>query len=124
MARFGFKSSGNLDNTTKFLKDVGSEDIAVTLHKYGNDGVLALAENTPVDTGKTAGSWSYGVTKTKDGISLHWDNSNIQNGIQIVTLIENGHAARDGSWIPAQPFVKETIDVIEKKILDDTWKGG
>lgn len=122
MGGFGLHSTGDLSATTKFLKHAKDANVNHVLRQYGTKGVAALRSKTPIKTGTTAASWDYTISETKDGPVLYFTNSNIQNGISVVQLLENGHAARDGSWVSGRPFVNETIDGLEKKMIDAVWK--
>ena len=60
-----FRQKGDWKKTRKFLKRCSDLDLDDVLNLYGQEGVDALAKATPKDTGKTAASWSYEVTKGK-----------------------------------------------------------
>lgn len=122
MARLEFKASGDLSDTMRYLQKVSNTSLAKTLSKSGTEGVTALKRNTPVKTGKTAASWEYDVTTTAEGIALVWNNTNVQDGIPVVQLLENGHVDRSGKWVNARPFVKQTMDDLEMQIVSDVWK--
>lgn len=122
MGGFGLHSTGDLSATTKFLKNAKDANINHILREYGSKGVAELRSKTPIKTGMTAMSWDYTVSETKDGPALYFTNSNIQNGISVVQLLENGHAAKDGTWVSPRPFVVEAVDSLEKKMIDAVWK--
>ena len=52
---------GNFNNTDAFLKRNKKMQIMRTLKHYGEEGVKALSENTPKDSGATADAWGYEV---------------------------------------------------------------
>src|SRR5690606_39894695 len=62
-------SSGNFKRTEKFLKKMSRNDIFSVLSHYGEQGVRALASSTPSESGVTAGSWSYEITKRRNDYS-------------------------------------------------------
>ena len=64
-----FNQNGNWSKTTKFLNKASSGRITDILKRYGEEGVALLRKNTPVDTGKTAGSWYYDISTTKSGMT-------------------------------------------------------
>ena len=61
-----FRQKGDWKKTRKFLKRCSDLDLDDVLNLYGQEGVDALAKATPKDTGKTAASWSYEVTKGRE----------------------------------------------------------
>ena len=66
-----FRQKGDWKKTRKFLKRCSDLDLDDVLNLYGQEGVDALAKATPKDTGKTAASWSYEVTKAGKASLLH-----------------------------------------------------
>jgi len=78
MIRFTHK--GDFSKTLRFLNKAKTNTILSILHRYGQDGVRALAANTPIDTGNTASSWGYEVVHTSGRSKIYWTNSNVQNG--------------------------------------------
>lgn len=63
-----FRQKGDWKKSRKFLKRCSNLSLDELLDRYGQEGVEALAKATPKDTGKTAASWSYTVTKGKESI--------------------------------------------------------
>ena len=60
-----FKHRGNFNRVEKFLNSIKGAGYLNQLDKYGQEGVNALAAATPVDSGKTASSWTYEIVKTQ-----------------------------------------------------------
>lgn len=118
-----FSGSGNFKNTETFLKKLTHTDLPHKIEKYGDRGVYELAYNTPIRTGETARSWDWEAIQTEAGVVISWTNTNAPNGIPVPYLIEYGHAARDGSWVPAQPFIQQTMEPLYAEIANDIWKG-
>lgn len=94
------------------------------LKKYGELGVKALSEATPKDTGLTASSWRYEITNTKKGIKLTWNNSNIQNGLNIAILIQYGHVTPTGYRIEGKDYINPVMQPIFDSIEKELWKEG
>ena len=59
------RQRGDFAKLTRYLKKAKTGAKVSVLEKYGKEGVAALASATPVDTGKTASSWSYEITRAK-----------------------------------------------------------
>ena len=116
------KSKGDLSKTYKFLKRAHSRSFLARLDKYGQEGVAALSAATPVDTGKTAASWSYVISNTKDGVTITWTNSNVVNGVPIALILQYGHGTRNGGYVQGRDYINPAIQPIFDKILDSAWK--
>lgn len=114
---------GNFDHTDKFFKSVKERKIFSDLDQYGRLGVIALAMNTPVDTGKTASSWSYKIRHDGGNISICWTNDNVtKNGIPIVILLQYGHGTRNGGYVKGRDFINPAIQPVFNEIAENVWK--
>lgn len=116
-----FVQKGDLSKTAQFLrraKDLHFDD----LQKFGEAGVRALSEATPVDTGLTASSWYYQIREDDNGVSIEWANSNVKRGIVIAILIQNGHATKSGGWVPGYDFINPAIQPIFEEISKTAWR--
>jgi len=79
------------------------------LDQYGREGVYALRNATPVDTGKTADSWSYSIERTKTSVKLVFKNSNIQNGTNIAIVIQYGHMTGSGVYVEGMDYINPAL---------------
>lgn len=118
-----FKHYGNFKYAEEFLNKNKKLNITPILKKYGELGVKALQEVTPIRTGKTAASWRYEIA-TKNGSSeIAWINDNkSERGEVIVLLLEYGHATKNGYYIKPRHFVEEAITPVIEKLAEDVWK--
>ena len=116
------KQKGNFDKTIQFLGQLKRGINTRSLEKYGEEGVAALAAATPVDTGKTANSWYYEITKGRGSVSISFHNSNIQNGIPIAILLQYGHGTNNGGWVQGRDYINPAIQPIFDKIANNAWK--
>lgn len=117
-----FKQTGDFSKLTSFLVKSKATVNNFDLNKYGKEGVAALASATPTDTGLTANSWYYKVTKENGCSKISFFNSNIQNGVPIAIIIQYGHATKNGSWVEGIDYINPTIQPIFKNIADSAWK--
>lgn len=117
-----FKHKGDFSKTIKFLGQAAGLTNLVDFDKYGQAGVAALALATPTDTGLTASSWSYKITKRHDSVTIEFTNSNVQNGVPIAIILQYGHATRNGGWVEGTDYINPAIRPIFDKIVDDAWK--
>lgn len=92
------------------------------LDAYGRQGVESLSSATPVDTGKSAESWSYEIVNEKDKTQIIFSNSNIQNGIPVVVLLQYGHATKSGGWVEGIDFINPALKPLFNDMIDAIWK--
>lgn len=117
-----FKHKGNFKKTEKFLKKNQDLDFYKILNEYGRLGAQVLSQNTPIDSGKTATSWSYVVEKTKAGFRISFNNSNVNKGVNIAILIQYGHGTGTGGYIEGIDYINPAIRPIFEKIADLAWE--
>lgn len=117
-----FKQSGNFKKTEKFLKKSFGRDYLNVLEKYGQEGVAALSAATPIDTGLTATSWSYKIIQNGSSISIVWENSNVQNGVNIAIILQYGHGTRNGGYVSGRDYINPALKPIFDKMADAAWK--
>lgn len=114
-----FKVKGHYKHTLSFLKKMEQLNIDQLLSSFGKRGVDVLQRNTPKDTGLTADSWSYNITKKKDQIILSWDNSNFSQGIPVAILIQYGHATLKGSFVRGIDYINPAMKPVFDKMLEE-----
>lgn len=116
------KQKGNFDKTIQFLGQLKRGVNTRILEKYGEAGVEALAAATPVDTGKTANSWFYEISRKPGSVTISFHNSNIQNGIPIAILLQYGHGTNNGGWVEGRDYINPAIQPIFDEIANKAWK--
>lgn len=117
-----FKQTGDFKKLTGFLEKAKETIHLGILDKYGRLGVEALSAATPVDTGLTASSWYYEITRSKERATLSFWNSNIQNGVPIAIILQYGHATRNGGWVEGRDYINPAIQPIFDQMAEDAWK--
>lgn len=115
-------TSGSFRNTERFLKRMAKGDIFNTLNHFGEQGVVALSNATPIESGRTADSWYYKSQKTPRGYSISWHNSNSNDGQQIAILLQYGHGTGTGGYVQGRDYINPAIRPVFDKIADDVWK--
>lgn len=115
------KQKGDFSKLTRYFQQVKNAG-KVDFNKYGREGVEALKNATPVDTGLTANSWYYEVKTTNGRTELSFKNSNRQNGVLIAIILEYGHATRNGGWVEGRHYIDPAIQPIFDKIANDAWR--
>lgn len=114
--------SGNFKNTEGLFKRVKEQRYLRALKKYAQRGVEALSKATPVDTGKTASSWSYEIVVTREGYTIYWDNSNVNRGISIALLLQYGHGTRNGGFVEGRDYINPALRPIFDQMADEAWR--
>ena len=117
-----FRQKGDFSKLTRFLERAKETVRLGDLDKYGRDGVAALASATPVDSGLTANSWYYEITRTNGSVTISFHNSNIQNGVPIAIILQYGHGTRNGGWVQGRDYINPAIQPIFDSIVDSAWK--
>lgn len=117
-----FTQKGSFSKTVAYLNKLRKTPNVRTLKKYGEEGVAALSAATPVDTGLTASSWNYKITKTKRSATIAFFNTNIQNGVPIAIILQYGHATRNGGWVEGRDYINPAIQPIFDKLANDAWE--
>jgi hypothetical protein len=119
----GFSSSGDFHKTTDYLNTLKNETaILDILNDCGKQGVIALSNATPVDTGKTANSWGYNIQKTNKGYNVNWTNSNAPEGVSVAILIQYGHATKNGGYVQGRDYINPALRNIVNTTIDRLWK--
>lgn len=113
---------GDFSKTDRFLKYAIKSEYTKILEKYGNDGVKALAQATPIDSGQTANSWNYTIKRYKGGASITWTNSNVVDGVPIAILLQYGHGTGNGGYVEGRDYINPALKPIFDKIANDAWK--
>ena len=116
-----FRQKGDWKKTRKFLKRCSDLDLDDVLNLYGQEGVDALAKATPKDTGKTAASCSYEVTKGRESIVITWKNSNIVDGVPIAVILQYGHGTRNGGYVEGVDYINPAMRPVFERIAARAW---
>lgn len=117
-----FRHKGNFSDLTKYFEKVRKAACLSVLEKYGQEGVDALASATPKDSGKTASSWYYEVTRKGSTASIVFKNLNVNNGVPIAIILQYGHGTRNGGWVEGRDYINPAIQPVFDKIADAAWK--
>lgn len=122
MGGITLEASGSYSSTTTWLQRLGRMSIEQQLARHGAKGVKALASSTPVETGKTASSWSYSVTRKGDTWILSWENTNVVRGVPIAIILQYGHVTGTGGWVQGRDYINPAIKPLMDEIADGVWR--
>ena len=117
-----FRQKGDFSKLTRFLERAKESVKIGDLDKYGREGVAALSSATPIDSGKTANSWSYEITNKDGSVTITFNNSNIQNGVPIAIILQYGHGTRNGGWLQGRDYINPAIQPVFDEIVDKAWR--
>lgn len=119
---FLFRHKGDFKKTEKLLKKSIGRDYRKILDQYGQYGVQALSDATPVESGETAASWSYEIIQNRSSISVVWKNSNINKGVNIAIILQYGHATRNGGYVEGRDYINPALRSIFDKLAESAWR--
>ena len=114
---------GDFSPTTKFLTKALQAKYDAILRRYGEEGVRRLSEATPVDTGRTASSWSYSVDVSRNGsAAVSFSNSNVVKGVPIALILQYGHGTRNGGYVQGRDYINPALRPVFDEMAESLWK--
>lgn len=116
------RHKGDLSKTTNFLKRSKNVMKRIDFEKFGRQGVAALASATPVETGETASSWYYTVTRKEGITTISFSNRHMHNGVPIAIILQYGHGTRNGGWVEGRDYINPAIQPVFDKLTNDAWE--
>lgn len=116
------KHRGSLKKTTKFLHNILRFDYKTILARYGKQGVQALMDATPLDSGKTAEAWKYDIEEDSNGVSIVWSNENVNKGVNIAIILQYGHGTGTGGYVAGRDYINPALQPIFDEMAKTVWK--
>lgn len=120
--KISFKQKGDFSKFNAYIDKTRKIFKFGEIEKYAKEGINALKDATPVDSGLTKDSWYYKIERKKDMVTISYLNTNIQNGIPIAIILQYGHATRNGGWVEGIDYINPSLKPIFEKIANDAWK--
>ena len=120
--RVKFEVSGGFTKTERFLNRMKRREYLTVLDEFGRDGVQALRNATPVDSGATAEAWDYEIKRTRNYTEIVWTNSNINDGVPIAVILQYGHGTGTGGYVQGRDYINSAIRPVFDKIAEKAWK--
>lgn len=120
--RVKFEVSGGFTKTERFLNRMKRREYLNVLDEFGRDGVQALRNATPVDSGATAEAWDYEIRRTRNYTEIVWTNSNINDGVPIAIILQYGHGTGTGGYVQGRDYINPAIRPIFDEIAEKAWK--
>lgn len=122
MGMISFKHRGNFNHIERFFNRVQGKGYLNILDKYGQMGVDALAAATPVETGKTAASWSYEIEHSSDRTTISWLNTNVNKNVNIAVILQYGHGTGTGGYVQGRDYINPAMRPIFDSIAQEAWE--
>lgn len=116
------RSHGDWDKTFGFLNKAKKLNLQTLLEKYAQQGVDALSEATPIDTGLAASSWSYQIEVGNGESKITWLNDDIEGGYNVVLLVQYGHATKNGGYVQGRDFINPAMRPVFDNMIYEIWK--
>ena len=117
-----FRQKGDFSKLNGYLEKLKNVVKLGDLDRYGREGVAALSSATPKDTGNTASSWYYEITRQNESVSITFNNSNVNDGVPIAIILQTGHGTRNGGWVEGRDYINPAIRPVFDKIADEAWE--
>lgn len=117
-----FRQKGDFSKLSIFLERMKEVVNLSNLDKYGKEGVRALSQATPKESGKTASSWYYEIHHDKGSSSISFHNSNINDGVPIAILLQYGHGTGWGGYVQGKDYINPAIQPVFEKIAREAWE--
>jgi hypothetical protein len=114
-------STGDFSRTFKFLEKMKNRNIRQLLEKYANQGVSALSNATPVDSGLTANSWTYSIEVSGESAKIYWSNTNTNKGVNIALILQYGHGTGTGGYVQGRDYINPAMRPVFDKIAEEAW---
>ncbi len=113
---------GSFNNTERYLARLKAAELFNVLNKYGSIGVIALSNATPVDSGLTAGSWSYTIEQGPGHYSIIWHNSNDISGTPLAVMLQYGHGTGTGGYVQGRDYINPAMRPVFEQMAADAWR--
>lgn len=119
-----FKVKTDFKRTNKLLSNITKRKYLRRVEAIAQLGLISLAENTPVDTGKTASSWRYRIDVKDEYTKIVWLNDNVtSDGTPIVILLQYGHMLPSGYYVQGLDFINPALKPIFERMAKESWEG-
>ena len=122
MSMIKFKHRGSFTNTERFFNHVLNRNYLNVLDEYGRRGVEALRKATPIDSGKTADSWDYEISRDRKSTTISFINTNVNDGVNIAIILQYGHGTGTGGFVKGRDFINPAIQPIFDDLAEQVWK--
>jgi len=113
---------GSFKNTERYLSRLSKLELSRVLNKYGNLGMVALSNATPIESGETAQSWSYSIVARSGYYSIRWHNSHVEDGVPIAVILQYGHGTGTGGYVQGRDYIMPAMRPVFDQIAEEAWR--
>ena len=113
---------GDWKATEKWLARIPLIGWRAVLSKYAEDGVRALREATPIDSGMTRDCWTYELVQNGSGFAIKWNNTNVNKGVQIALLLQYGHGTGTGGYVEGRDYINPALRPYFDQMAEIAWR--
>ncbi len=85
-------------------------------------GVDYLSNNTPIDSGETASSWSYEIDLKNGRYMIYWSNSNVNQGVNIAIILQYGHVTKNGGYVQGIDYINPALAKVFEQMANELWE--
>lgn len=117
-----FRQKGDFSRSMRYLERAKEAVRLGHLDKFGREGVAALASATPVDSGETANSWYYEISRSSGSITISFLNSHVNQGVPIAIILQYGHGTGTGGWVQGRDYINPAIRPIFDQMVNEVWR--
>lgn len=119
----GWTTSGDFKNLERFYRKMQSGNPYRDLERFATEGVQALRDATPRDSGETAAGWYAVVTKERgNSYRIEWRNRHVVDGAVIAVLIQYGHGTGTGGYVQPVDYVNPAMKEVFDRIAEKVWR--
>ena len=123
MSSITITSRGEFGNVTRFLEKAKEKlHMKTVFDKYGEEGVKALSEATPVDSGETAAAWRYEISEDNGGMTISFHNDHVNKDVNIALILQYGHGTGTGGWVEGRDYINPVIQPLFDEMAERLWK--
>ena len=119
---FKVVQKGHYTKALNYLARIQKPVKSSMLDNYGVEGVKALRDATPVDTGKTRDSWYYRIVDKDGQIRIEFCNSNIIDYVPIAIILQYGHGTGTGGWVEGRDYINPALAPVFDRIANNAWE--
>lgn len=114
---FGWTAKGDFNKIYGFFRKIIDKEYLSDLDILAIRGVEALRSSTPVETGRTAASWTYEIIDSGGNTSIRWYNTNMtRDGEPIAIMLQYGHGTGTGGYVQGRDYINPAIRPIFEEI--------
>jgi hypothetical protein len=120
--KVSFTSRGSFDHMERFLHKMQRLDVRSTLEPLAQQGLQALRDATPRDSGVAASSWDYNINMSGGKTTISWINSDVENGFPVAIMLQYGHGTGTGGYVAGRDYINPALKPVFDQIANEVWK--